>query len=156
METKIIKVTDKGQISLPVVMRESANINAGDSLILIQRDNKIILQKVEAIANEIDDCTTWLQLLMSHCIEPKIGKEKPIFIYDFPIMQAALAQITPGDPPVAARFEVYYHGLELANGFYELSDAIEQRKRFEENLSMRAKTNLPIIPIDYPNVQALH
>ncbi len=55
METKIIKVTDKGQISLPVVMRESANINAGDSLILIQRDNKIILQKVEAIANEIDD-----------------------------------------------------------------------------------------------------
>lgn len=55
METKIIKVTGKGQISLPVVIRESANINAGDSLILIQKDNKIILQKVEAIANEIDD-----------------------------------------------------------------------------------------------------
>ena len=100
------------------------------------------------VPNDIDDIDTWLQLLSSECIEPNIGLDKPIFIYDFPASQAALARIQPGNPPVAARFEVYFRGIELANGFHELQDANEQRKRFENNLIERQKLELNLLPID--------
>lgn len=85
------------------------------------------------LASTPTDRDIWLQLLMSDCIEPHIGKDRPCFIYDFPTSQAALARIQPGNPPVASRFEVYFRGIELANGFHELQDAKEQRKRFEAN-----------------------
>ena len=65
--------------------------------------------------------------LLTHCIEPQIGIDQPCFIYDFPVSQAALARIQPTSPPVASRFEVYFKGIELANGFHELQDADEQR-----------------------------
>jgi lysyl-tRNA synthetase class 2 len=107
------------------------------------------------IAATINDCTTWFQLLMSHCIEPLIGLHRPIFIYDFPVAQAALAKISPGNPPVAARFEVYYRGLELANGFHELQNAAEQRRRFENNLLMRREQGLNELPIDEYLLSAL-
>jgi lysyl-tRNA synthetase class 2 len=107
------------------------------------------------IEADINDCTTWLQLLMSHCIEPHIGKQTPVFIYDFPIEQAALAKIIPGNPPVAARFEVYYQGMELANGFHELQNAAEQRLRFEKNLQLRTEQGLPLLPIDDDFLAAL-
>src|SRR3990167_5451324 len=108
-----LNTTDADRLSYQALFETYLDINPHTATVSDLK--KIADYNQLGIANEIDDCTTWLQLLMSHCIEPKIGKEKPIFIYDFPIMQAALAQITPGDPPVAARFEVYYHGLELAN-----------------------------------------
>lgn len=91
------------------------------------------------------DCDTWLNLLMTHCIEPHLGNDRPCFIYDFPASQAALARIQQG---VASRFEVYFKGLELANGFYELQDAHEQRQRFEKNLVLRKQLELVELPID--------
>jgi lysyl-tRNA synthetase class 2 len=96
----------------------------------------------------ITDRDTWLQLLMSHCIEPQLGNDAPCFVYDFPASQAALAQIQPGSPSVASRFEVYVKGVELANGFHELRDAGEQRSRFENNLMERRKLNQPEMPLD--------
>ncbi|VVC76835.1 Elongation factor P--(R)-beta-lysine ligase [Aquicella siphonis] len=100
------------------------------------------------IAGEIDDKDTWLQLLMSEYIEKRVGQDRPCFIYDFPASQAALARIKPGDPPTASRFEVYYQGIELANGFHELQDASEQRHRFKKNLQERARLGLPEMEID--------
>lgn len=108
-----------------------------------------------SVASNISDKDTWLNLLMSHCIEPHIGQHKPIFIYDFPASQAALARIMPGNPPVAARFEVYFQGMELANGFHELQHASEQRKRFENNLLERKKSGLTELPIDELFIAAL-
>ena len=70
----------------------------------------------------IDDIDIGLQLIMTHVIEPQIGLTKPIMIYDYPASQAALAKIRHDDYPIAERFEVYYKGLELANGFHELND----------------------------------
>jgi lysyl-tRNA synthetase class 2 len=96
----------------------------------------------------VTDRDVWLQLLMSECIEPHIGKERPIFIYDFPASQAALARVKQGTPATASRFEVYMHGVELANGFHELQNAAEQRKRFEKNCVERAQENLPAMQID--------
>lgn len=102
-------------------------------------------EKNISVAGEIDDIDIWLQLLMSEYIEPRIGQDKPIIIYDFPASQAALARIQGN---VASRFEIYYRGIELANGFHELQDANEQRKRFEKNSAARKKLGLNEIPID--------
>lgn len=101
------------------------------------------------IAAKIEDTDTWLQILMSEVLEKELAKLSiPTFIYDFPMTQAALAKIIPGNPSVAARFEVYFRGLELANGFYELQDTNEQRKRFEKNLIQRQDLGLNKLPID--------
>ena len=106
-------------------------------------------------AAEITDCDTWLNLLMTHCIEPALGSDRPCFIFDFPASQAALARINP-DGETAARFEVYYHGMELANGFHELQDANEQRKRFEKNNAARRELQLEVMPIDELFLAGLH
>lgn len=107
------------------------------------------------IAGEIDGRDTWLQLLMSEYIEKHIGQNRPCFIYDFPASQAALARIKPGNPAVAARFEVYFHGIELANGFHELQNAAEQRQRFEKNNQERTRQGLPEMEIDESFLSAL-
>lgn len=101
-----------------------------------------------SVVGHTPDRDTWLQLLMSEYVEPRIGLDKPCFIYDFPASQAALARIQPGNPPVASRFEVYFRGIELANGFHELQDANEQRRRFEKNRIERKQLDLNDILID--------
>jgi len=100
------------------------------------------------VQTEVEDKATWLDLLFSHCIEPELSIEAPTFIYDFPLCQAALARLQPGNPPVASRFEVYFRGIELANGFHELADANEQRTRFEKNRQQRLLQHLVPMEID--------
>ena len=81
--------------------------------------------------------------IMVQDIEPKLGLRKPTFIYDYPAERGALARLKQGDPTVAERFELYMGGLELANGFSELVDSEEQRKRFlmeNENRQARGKS----------------
>jgi lysyl-tRNA synthetase class 2 len=96
-----------------------------------------------------------LDLLMSHVVGPKLGVERPCFIHDYPASQAALARIKPGSPPVAARFELYLDGLELANGFHELGSAQEQRSRFMHDLETRRGRGQPLPPIDERLLAAL-
>lgn len=101
------------------------------------------------------DRDTWLQLLMSHVIEPQLGQQQPSFIYDFPASQAALARIRQGTPALAERFEVYIRGIELANGFHELADAKEQECRFKADLLKRQSLGYPQVPIDSHLLSAL-
>jgi len=107
------------------------------------------------IMGSLHEKDEWLNVLMSHAIEPTLGMQRPIFVYDFPASQAALARVLPGEPPVAARFEVYVKGIELANGFYELTDANEQRQRFVKNNQDRAQANMPQMPLDENFLQSL-
>ena len=107
------------------------------------------------IADTEEDRDTLLQLLFTMGVEPHIGKDRPTFIYHFPTTQASLAQISPEDHRVAERFEVYYKGIELANGFHELTDAHEQRLRFEQDNRKRAARGLPQQPIDNNLLAAL-
>ncbi|KHT64732.1 poxB regulator PoxA [Photobacterium gaetbulicola] len=107
------------------------------------------------IAEPEQDRDTLLQLLFSVGVEPNIGQQSPVFVYDFPASQAALAQINPQDSRVAERFEVYFKGVELANGFHELSDGDEQLSRFEEDNRKREKMGLVPQPIDMHLVSAL-
>jgi elongation factor P--(R)-beta-lysine ligase len=78
-----------------------------------------------------------------------------VFLYDYPAAQAALAAIKPGDPPVAARFEVFVDGRELGNGFRELTDPAEQRRRFEAELAVRREAGEASPPIDEALLAAL-
>ena len=88
-----------------------------------------------------------LDLLMGLVVGPKLGRDRPCFICDYPASQAALARVKPGLPAVAARFELYLDGVELANGFHELQDAAEQRRRFTQDLKVRAERGLPLRPL---------
>lgn len=101
------------------------------------------------------DYDGWLDLVAGETVYPALGKGRLTFVFDYPASQAALARIHPGDPPVAARFEVFLHGVELANGFHELADAQEQRRRFERDLEFRKATGLPAVPIDEHFLAAL-
>ncbi|WP_028117209.1 elongation factor P--(R)-beta-lysine ligase [Ferrimonas senticii] len=95
-------------------------------------------------------------MLFSMVIEPLIGQQVPVMVHDFPANQAALARISETDPRVAGRFEVYFKGIELANGFYELADGDEQLRRFEADNRLRAELNLPQAHIDHRLIAALH
>jgi lysyl-tRNA synthetase class 2 len=96
-----------------------------------------------------------LDLALTTAIVPAWPQGTVVFLYDYPADQAALAAIKPGEPPVAARFEVFLNGLELGNGFRELTDATEQRQRFAADLSRRRAGGLPEPPIDEAFLAAL-
>ena len=102
-----------------------------------------------------DDPAPWLDLLLSHCIAPRLGQERLTFIFDYPVSQAALARVRPESPPVAERFELYLNGIELANGFHELSDSAEQRRRFQRDQQARLAQGLPKISWDKHLLAAL-
>lgn len=88
-------------------------------------------------------------------VEPRLGRSKPVFLYDFPASQSALAKLKPDDPQWALRFELFYQGVELANAFDELSDPVEQRARFESDLATRASLGAARYPMDEPLLSAL-
>lgn len=88
----------------------------------------------------------WHDLVMGRRVIPSLGRGAPCFITDFPASQAALARLRDEDH--AARFELVIDGIELANGFHELTDADEQRKRFERDNAARRSRGLPEMPMD--------
>jgi lysyl-tRNA synthetase class 2 len=98
---------------------------------------------------------TWLELLFSHVIEPRLAERRArlIFVHDYPPSQAALARID--ERGLAARFELYLDGIELANGYHELNDAAEQRRRFERDNHHRRLLGKPVMPVDELLLQAL-
>ncbi len=98
----------------------------------------------------------WLDLLMSHLVEPRLAGRGLCFVYDYPASQAALARVESEDGvQVARRFELYVDGLELANGYHELADAAEQRRRFEADNLARREAGQPERPADERLLAAL-
>jgi lysyl-tRNA synthetase class 2 len=101
------------------------------------------------------DLDGWLDLLAGELVYPALGQGGLTFIYDYPASQAALARVRPGEPPVAERFEAFLQGIELANGFHELLDAAEQRRRFEQDRARRKAEGLMDVPLDERLIEAL-
>ncbi len=85
--------------------------------------------------------------MMGLAIEPHLGRQRPTFLVDYPAAHASLARLKPGDPSVAERFELYIGGLELCNGFSELNDPHEQRRRFEAEQGRRRAAGKPVSPL---------
>ena len=112
------------------------------------------IEPANAKAWDRDD---WLDLLMGAVVGPSLGKDAPVFVHDYPPSQAALARLRnePDGSQVAERFELYVDGLELANGFRELGDPVEQRRRFAQDLETRRKRGLAGNPLDERLLAAL-
>jgi elongation factor P--(R)-beta-lysine ligase len=99
-----------------------------------------------------DDC---LDLLRTHLLEPRLTPNILYFVYDFPASQAALAELN-ADGVSARRFELFFGGMELANGYFELTDAQEQERRFTNDLALRASRGQPQVAMDKALLAALH
>ena len=97
---------------------------------------------------QTNNLDTVLQFIFTEIVEPHLGNDKPCFVYNYPVSQASLARVDELDCRVANRFECYYKGIELANGFYELSDSKIQRERFEQDNIARKKMGLPERQVD--------
>ena len=120
---------------------------------------QLITETRKHIEIELEDTDpdTWLNLLMSHVIEPQLKETEAVFVMDYPASQAALAKVRKNAQgvEVAARFELFVRGVELANGYYELTDAKEQKQRLDADQAQRKQLGLPQRPLDYRLVDAL-
>jgi len=101
------------------------------------------------------DKDTLLNVILTHVIEPELSQIPFVFVYDFPPSQASLAKIRSSTPPVAERFELYGKGMELANGFNELTDNVEQHDRFVQDQMRRKQKQQQEIQIDQYLIDAL-
>ncbi len=97
----------------------------------------------------------WLDLLITHLLQPAFPPDRITVVRDWPASQCALARIRPGDPPLAERFELYLGHHELANGYHELIDADEQRQRFLRDLSVRESRIASLPPLDQRLLDAM-
>lgn len=102
-----------------------------------------------------DDPVLWLDFLFSHCVQPAMAPKRIFLVYDYPSVQSSLARVHPQDPRVAERFEVFIDGMELGNGFFELSDAAEQELRFDREIAHRQQHRLPSVVKDQLFLDAL-
>jgi lysyl-tRNA synthetase class 2 len=110
------------------------------------------LEPETAMRCERDELLDWL---MGTAVGPRLGLDNLCVVHRYPVSQAALARVDAADSRVALRFELYYRGVELANGFEELADADEQRLRFEADRHERARRGLPQPAIDQSLLDAL-
>ena len=133
-------------------------INIGLLKKLLKKNNIILNNSNYVGYRDTLDKDDYLQLLFNYCIEPELKKLKNIiFVYDYPASQAALARIYTDNHTIklAQRFEVYINGIELANGYHELNNYTEQKKRFTHDLHKRKKLGLPLLPMDTELLSAL-
>ena len=101
------------------------------------------------------DRIAWLDLLFSHCVQPKLGQQRLTSVYHYPAFMPSLAQACPGDSRYVERFEVFLSGLELGNGYHELADPVEQERRFASDNRQRQRQNLPVPVCDQRLLAAL-
>jgi lysyl-tRNA synthetase class 2 len=135
--------------------REAVQLHAGVDA--FDDPTPVLIARLESAGIEVPqdmraDRDAVLDLIMAMLVGPALGHERLTFIYDYPASQAALAKVRG---PVASRFEAYLDGIELANGFHELADPVEQRARFERDLAERKRRGLPTPPLDERFLAAL-
>jgi len=102
-----------------------------------------------------DDRDTWLDLIMSTVVAPRFPNGRLTVVQHYPASQAALARLCPDDDRVADRFEVFHGAMELANGYVELTDAVEQRQRIDRDLEKRQQLGRDVYPWDKTLIAAL-
>lgn len=136
------------------VLRSEAGIDAA-SVDVAALHAALAEHEVPWPASLAGDREALLDLLLGEVVGPALGHAGPDMVYDYPPGRAALARVHPGPPARAERFEVYLAGVELANGFHELTDAQEQRRRFEAELAVRRRLGLAQPALDEALLAAL-
>jgi lysyl-tRNA synthetase class 2 len=102
-----------------------------------------------------DDWSDMFSKILTLRVEPRLGADRPCILYEYPVCEAALARVSPRDARVAERFELYACGVELANGFGELTDPVQQRARFESAMAKKEKVYGQRYPLDEDFLAAL-
>jgi lysyl-tRNA synthetase class 2 len=102
-----------------------------------------------------DDWSDMFSKILTLRVEPRLGLERPCILYEYPVCEAALAQVSRRDPRLAERFELYACGVELANGFGELTDPVQQRMRFEREMAKKERVYGQRYPLDEAFLAAL-
>jgi len=102
-----------------------------------------------------DDWSDMFSKILTLRVEPRLGADRPCILYEYPVCEAALARVSPRDPRVAERFELYACGVELANGFGELTDPVQQRARFESAMTKKQQVYGERYPLDEDFLAAL-
>jgi len=142
---------------------EAFSLHAGIDLLATLSDNgegnrEALAGEARRSDFEIADNDTWADIfskILVARVEPKLGIGAPTILYEYPRCEAALARATPHDPRVAERFELYVCGVELANGFGELTDPAEQRRRFEAEMNEKQRVYGERYPLDEEFLAAL-
>jgi lysyl-tRNA synthetase class 2 len=121
-------------------------------------DGPSLKRAAEAAGVRTGDATSFDDVffhLFLQKVERGLGHERPTFLIEYPASMASLSRLKPGDPTVAERVELYAKGLELANGFSELTDAVEQRARLGEEQELRKALGRPVYPLDERFLEAV-
>ncbi|MTJ83352.1 MAG: EF-P lysine aminoacylase GenX [Telmatospirillum sp.] len=121
-------------------------------------DVSLLADQARALGLHVGGSDSWEDVffrIMMERIEPNLGDDRAVVLSDYPVSMAALSRPSPADPRVAERFELYACGVELANGFGELTDAAEQRRRFEADMDLKERLYGVRYPIDEDFLAAL-
>jgi lysyl-tRNA synthetase class 2 len=139
-------------------MRDAFVNHAGTELTFGENVDELRQSAIEAGCTDVSDDDSWEDAFFKfflRLVEPGLGRGRPTVLFDYPARMAALARIREDDPLVCERFEVYAGGLELANAFGELTDAAEQRHRFDADNAERRSQGKDALPIDDEFLRAL-
>lgn len=130
-----------------------AKVNPFDDTLTVLQERA---HAVSGIDREVLDRRDCLDIILTHLVEPELGVSAPVFLWGYPVDQAALAKTGRADDrEVALRFELYINGIELANGYDELVDGVEQRRRFVEDNRQRCLLGKREMPVDDRLLRAL-
>lgn len=149
---------DLQPLTLNQAFEQWADIALRETMSATEVDRARLAARAEAAEIRIGHDDTWSDIfsrVLVEKIEPNLGTPRPTVLYEYPVHEAALARPSPRDPAVAERFELYACGVELANGFGELTDATEQRQRFEIGMADKARIYGEQYPIDEDFLSAL-
>ncbi|MDI1232200.1 MAG: EF-P lysine aminoacylase EpmA [Methylobacter sp.] len=129
-----------------------------DPLIFSYQDYCVFARKSQ-IPEAVDICghdhAVWLDFIFSHKVQPHLGENALCMVYGYPACQSSLARINEDNAQIADRVELFINGVELGNGYYELTDAKEQSRRFDQELAIRKQQKLPVIVKDQRLIAAL-
>lgn len=145
---------DWERLTVKEAMRKYAEVDLDDAL----DDKKLLLDAAAKLGHVLPPDASWDDAFFSvflNAAEPRLGADRPTFLYEYPVSMAALSKASSRDPRYAERFELYVGGLELANAFTELTDAKEQRKRLEEERALRRKLGRAEYDLDEDFLSAL-
>jgi lysyl-tRNA synthetase class 2 len=142
-----------GRTTVRAVVKRHAGIELeGDESV------EVLAAKARAAGVDVTGRTTWddvfFQIFLDR-VEPRLGRRRPTFVFDWPAPLGALARRKADDPRLVERFELYANGLELANAFGELTDAAEQRARFVDESATRARLGKTVYALDERLLAAL-
>lgn len=141
-----------------LTVKEAMRRHAALDLDAALEDKGILLAKAAELGHELPEDSSWDDAFFSvflNAVEPHLGMERPTFLCEYPVSMAALSKASARDPRYAERFELYIGGLELANAFTELTDAKEQRKRLEEERTLRKSLGRTDYAVDESFLAAL-